>query len=222
MFRDRADAGQRLARRLAEYVHRNDVMVMGLLRGGVPVAFEIAQSLHALLDVLLVRKLGAPEEPELAMGAVASGGITILDHGLIRQLALSQHELARAIAIEEQELRRREQLYRDVRPKIEIKGRTVIVADDGIATGASMLAAIAVLRAQGAKKIVAAAPVAPSRVRDAIEKVADGFICLLVSDYFPAVGAFYRDFSQVEDGEVRRLLLRSARLLSGESADLRG
>lgn len=210
MFRDRADAGQSLAVRLSEFANRNDVLVMGLLRGGVTIAFEIARVLHAPLDVLFVRKLGAPEQPELAMGAVASGGIRILDRGLIHNLGLSEQELEAVIVTQEAEVRLREQLYEDVRPKVGIEGRVVILADDGIATGASMLAAVNVLRAQHAKKIVVAVPVAPPHAKKEMERAVDVFLCLHVIDDFPAVGAFYRDFSQVEDDEVRKLLVRAA------------
>jgi putative phosphoribosyl transferase len=217
MFRNRADAGQRLAARLTEFVNRDDVLVMGLLRGGVPVAFEIAHALHAPLDVLLVRKLGAPGQPELAMGAVAAGGIRILDRKLIQSLGLSHQELDNAIVSQETELRRREQLYNDVRPKVEVRDRIVILADDGIATGASMLAAVAVLRSQQPKKIVVAVPVAPPHAPKEMEQAADRFLCLQIAGNFPAVGAFYGDFSQVEDQEVRRVLLQAARF-SAKSA----
>jgi putative phosphoribosyl transferase len=209
MFRDRRDAGQRLAQRLAPYADRKDVLIFGLPRGGVPVAFEIAQALHLPLDVLLVRKLGAPGQPELAMGAIAAGGIKVLDHALIRQIGISDQELAAVIAREEEELRRREEMFGSRQSDLKLAGMQVIVVDDGIATGSSMQAAIQVLQAQKPARIVVAVPVAPPHAQSEIEAVAE-FVCLKVSEYFPAVGSFYRDFSQVEDEEVRSLLARSA------------
>jgi putative phosphoribosyl transferase len=206
MFRNRTDAGQRLAQRLIGYANREDVIVLGLPRGGVPVAFEIARQLRVALDILLVRKVGAPGQPELAMGAIASGGITILDHQLIRQLNISEQEVALTVAREQEELQRREQLYKDVRRVREIRDRYVIVVDDGIATGASMLAAIEVLHSQKPRKIIVATPVAPPHAEREMKTVVDEFICLLVSEYFPAVGFFYHDFSQVKDEEVRSFL----------------
>ena len=206
MFRNRADAGHRLAQRLIGYANREDVIVLGLPRGGVPVAFEVARQLRVALDILLVRKVGAPGQPELAMGAIASGGITILDHQLIRHLNINEQELALTVAREEEELRRREQLYKDVRKVKEIRDRCAIVVDDGIATGASMLAAIEVLHSQKPSKIIVAAPVAPPYAEREIKAVVDEFICLYVSEYFPAVGFFYHDFSQVGDEEVRSFL----------------
>ncbi len=209
MFRDRRDAGQRLAQRLTAYADRKDAMVFGLPRGGVPVAFEIAQALHLPLDVLLVRKLGAPGQPELAMGAIAAGGIKVLDYALIRQIGITEQELAAVIAREEEELRRREEMFGSRQSALRLAAMQVIVVDDGIATGSSMQAAIKVLQAHQPAKIVVAAPVAPPHARSEMEAVAE-FVCLKVSDYFPAVGLFYRDFSQVEDEEVRSLLALSA------------
>jgi putative phosphoribosyl transferase len=217
MFRDRTDAGQHLAKRLIGYGNRDDVIVVGLPRGGVPVASEIAQQLHAPLNILLVRKVGAPGQAELAMGAIAPGGIRILDHQLIRDLNIGEQELASIIAKEEGELLRREQFYKNVRGAIEIKDRRVIVVDDGIATGSSMLAAIRVLRSQAPARIIVATPVAPPHAEREIKRVVDEFVCVHVSEYFPAVGFFYRDFSQVEDEEVRDLLLRSTRLMKPNS-----
>jgi putative phosphoribosyl transferase len=210
MFHDRRDAGRRLAERLQEYAWREDVVVAGLLRGGIPVAFEIAQKQHVPLDVLLVRKLGAPDQPELAMGAVAPGGARVLDHSLIRKLGLSEQQVGEMISAEEEELHRREQLYADVRPQITARDKTVIAVDDGIATGASMMAAVSVLRAQGAKKVVVAVPVAPPHAVRDLSKVADEVVSLKITDYFPAVGFFYRDFQQITDEEVRDLLRRAS------------
>jgi len=209
MFYDRADAGLRLAKRLIGYTNRDDLTVLGLPRGGVPVAFEIARQLHAPLDILLVRKVGVPGQPELAMGAIASGGITILDHQLIRHFNIGEQELASILAKEEEELRHREHLYKHVHRDDVIKDRCVIVVDDGVATGSSMLAAIRLLRSQKPAKIIVAVPVAPPHAEREIRMVVDEWICLIVSDYFPAVGFFYRDFSQVGDEEVRSLLSHS-------------
>jgi putative phosphoribosyl transferase len=206
MFRDRTEAGQLLAKKLAAYAGRKDAIVLGLPRGGVPVAFEIAQELHLPLGILLVRKLGVPGQAELAMGAIAPGGIQILDHPMIRQLGITEHELASAIAEEEQELRRREQMYKSPHSRIAVNNLHVIVVDDGIATGSSMLAAIQVLQSQHTAKVIVAVPVAPPHARQEIEALAHEFVCLRVSEYFPAVGSFYRDFSQVDDEQVCRLL----------------
>lgn len=210
IFRNRSDAGKRLADRLQEYANHQNGVVTGLLRGGVPVAFEIAKELHLPLDVLLVRKLGAPGQPELAMGAVAPGGIRVLDQQLIQRLGLTQEQLVERITAEEAELCRREQIFQDVRPQIHLQGKTVLVVDDGIATGASMMAAIQVLRAAGAKKILVAAPVAPFQALRDLSTLADQVIILKVTEHFPAVGFFYRDFQQISDEAVRDYLLRSA------------
>jgi putative phosphoribosyl transferase len=209
MFRDRADAGQQLARKLAGFTDRPDVVVVGLLRGGVPVAFEIAQALHVPLDVLLVRKLGVPGQPELAMGAIASGGIKIIDRQMVHAMGLSREQVDTVVTLQTAELHRREQLYGDVLPGINMKDRIVIVVDDGIATGASMLAAVAVLRLQHPKEIIIATPVAPLHAQREMEKIADQFICLHLTDNFSAVGAFYKNFSQTEDREVRSLLIQA-------------
>jgi putative phosphoribosyl transferase len=215
MFRNRAEAGQLLAAELAGLKGKPDVLVMGLLRGGVPVAFEIARALHAPLDILLVRKLGVPTQPELAMGAVGAGGIRIIDHELVYDLRISTEILEKTIERQEVELRHRERLYSDVRSSISVRDRVTLIVDDGIATGSSILAAISVLRAQQPKSIIVAVPVAPTRARSKIERVADGFVCLYTAHDFSAVGAFYHDFGQVEDSEVRRLLSRFHHSASG-------
>lgn len=219
MFRDRREAGQLLAQKLASYTDRNDTVVLGLPRGGVPVAFEIASELHSPLDILLVRKLGVPGQSELAMGAIGPGGVKILDHVMIRQLGIADEEVAATITEEEEELKRREQIYASCRPLVSITGQNVIVVDDGIATGASMLAAIQVLRSQQPARIIVAVPVAPPHTRSEIEAVAQEFVCLRVSEYFPAVGSFYRDFSQVDDQEVCRLLTYSVGSLAKRVAE---
>lgn len=212
MFRDRRDAGQRLAAHLLSYANRKDTIVMALPRGGVPVAFEIAQRLLAPLDVLLVRKLGAPGEPELAMGAIASGGAKLLDYSLIQALELTEQQLTDVVAAEEAELERREQFYKAARPGIDIRDKVVILVDDGLATGASMLVAIGVVRSMQPKKIVVAVPVSPPHAKQEVEKLAGEVVCLLVTPHFPAVGAFYRDFSQTSDEEVRMLLMQAAKV----------
>ena len=210
MFHDRVDAGRQLARKLAPYANREDVLVLGIPRGGVPVAFEVAQALHAPLDVLLVRKLGVPGERELAMGAIASGGARILNQRLIAELGVTEKQVAETIADQEAELQRREELYRGVRPGIPIQGRIIILVDDGIATGSSMLAAIEALRTLQPKKIVVAVPVAPTHAETDIGNVADEFICVDQPEWFYGIGQFYQDFSQTQDLEVRVLLERSA------------
>jgi len=210
MFRDRTEAGQLLAKKLIQYAGSENAIVLGLPRGGVPVAFEISRQLHRPLSILLVRKLGVPGQSELAMGAIAAGGIRILDRAMIRQLGITEEEVGSAIAEEEQEMRRREQTYKVSHSNIQLRGLNVIVVDDGIATGSSMLAAIQVLRVQQPAKIIVAVPVAPPHARQEIEALAHEFVCLRVSEYFPAVGSFYRDFSQVDDEQVCRLLALSS------------
>lgn len=210
MFRDRTEAGRLLAKKLAAYTNSRDAVVLALPRGGVPVAFEIARELHLPMGILLVRKLGVPGQAELAMGAIAAGGVRILDRAMIRQLGITEEELDATIAEEEEELRRREEIYGSPQTKIAVNNRHVILVDDGIATGASMLAAIQVLRTQQPAKITVAVPVAPPHARQQIESEAQEFVCLKISEYFPAVGSFYRDFSQVDDEEVRRLLAASS------------
>jgi len=212
MFHDRAHAGRLLAKKLASYANREDVLVLGIPRGGVPVASEVARALHAPLDVLLVRKLGTPGQRELAMGAIASGGIRILNQQLIAELGISEEQLAETIAAQESELQRREQLYRGVRPGISVQGKITILVDDGIATGSSMLAAIDALRMLQPKAIVVAVPVAPSRGVEQIQNVVDKFICLLEPHWFLGIGEFYENFSPTEDSDVRGLLEGAAEL----------
>lgn len=214
MFANRVDAGRRLARKLTGYANRDDVVVLGIPRGGVPVAFEVAKAIHAPLDVLLARKLGVPGERELAMGAIASGGARILNRRLIAELGVTEEQVAETIAEQEAELHRREELYRGVRPSIAILGKTIILVDDGIATGSSMLAAVEALRTLHPKKIVVAVPVAPTNADKDIGNVADEFICLDQPEWFLSIGRFYEDFSQVDDLEVRALLERSTEAAS--------
>jgi len=210
MFRDRSEAGQLLAGKLARYADSKETVVLALPRGGVPVAFEIARKLHLPLDILLVRKLGVPGQAELAMGAIAAGGIRVLDRVMIRQLGITEEELASAISEEEGELRRREEIYRNCRSSEMMSRQNAIVVDDGIATGSTMLAAIQILQSQQQAKIIVAVPVAPPHAQREVEAVAHEFACLVLSEYFPAVGSFYRDFSQLDDEEVCRLLTIAA------------
>ncbi len=210
MFHDRADGGQQLAERLSQYAGRKDVIVLGIPRGGVPVAFEVAQALGVPLDILLVRKLGTPGQRELAMGAIASGGVRILNEDVVRELGITQADVESAVREQQVELQRREEYFRGSRTAVSVEGKTVIVVDDGIATGSSMLAAIEALRTLHPGRIVVATPVAPPQVRARMLKSADGFVTVHTPERFFAIGEFYEDFSQTEDSEVRDLLRRAA------------
>jgi putative phosphoribosyl transferase len=206
-FQDRAEAGRELGQRLAEeYARRDDVLVLALPRGGVVVGREVAEILDAPLDVLVVRKLGFPGQVELAMGAIASGGARVLNEALLEQTGLPRDRVDAVVARELEELRRREQLYRGARPPPDAAGKTVIVVDDGLATGSTMLAAVQALRSQEPARIVAAVPTAPPQTCTALEEVADEVVCLRQPYPFYAVGLSYEDFSEVGDDEVRRLL----------------
>jgi predicted phosphoribosyltransferase len=206
IFQDRTDAGRQLAERLLNFAGRDDVIVLALPRGGVPVAFEVAQRLGVSLDVFVVRKLGVPGHEELAMGAIASGGVRVLNEDVLYVLPDAQSIVEMVTAIEREELKRRERNYRGDRPAPEVRGRTVILVDDGFATGATMRAAAAALRQQGAAKIIVAVPVgAPSTCQE-IRSVADEVVCLQTPDSFMGVGQYYDDFSQTTDEEVRELL----------------
>lgn len=213
-FSNRAEAGQLLAEKLLQYAGRDDVIVLGLPRGGVPVAFEVAQRLHAPLDVFIVRKLGVPGFEELAVGAIASGGVRVLNEDVARALPNADDIIESVTARETAELQRREQSYRDGRPPPELRNRTVILVDDGLATGATMRAAVRALRQRDVAKIVVAAPVgAPETCRE-FENEADEIVCAMAPEYFQAVGQYYQDFSQTSDDEVRELLARAAQGLS--------
>lgn len=208
-YADRVAAGEALAESLQEFGGRTDVVVLGLPRGGVPVAFAVAQRLSAQLDVLVVRKLGLPRHPELAMGAVASGadGLQVvrnpevIAHGRVRERVF-----AKVLTAETAELRRREALYRGSRPPVDLRGRTVIVVDDGLATGASMRVALRVIREQGAAYLVVAVPIGPVDVCAALASEVDRLVCPWTPRDFVAVGAGYREFGQTTNEEVRRLL----------------
>ncbi len=209
-FQDRREVGRLLATKLREYAHRPDVLVLGLPRGGVPVAFEIARALDAPLDVLVVRKLGVPGREALAMGAIAGGGIRVLQDEVVRELGITPGVIERVTAAERQELVRRESLYRGNRPPLDVRGRTVIVVDDGIATGATMKAAVAALRAMQPARIVVATPVAAREICDAMRQSADVCTCYETPARFSAVGLWYRDFTQTTNAEVRTLLDQAA------------
>jgi putative phosphoribosyl transferase len=210
-FTDRAEAGRTLAGLLDAYAHRDDVVVLALPRGGVPVAFEVARTLGVALDVLVVRKLGVPWQAELAMGAIASGGALYVDEALVREIALPQAAFDRVLASERAELERREQSYRvPHKMPVEIEGRVAIVVDDGVATGASMKAAVRALRARQPAKIVAALPVAPPGATQKLAEDVDEFVCALTPVNFYAVGQFYADFSEATDDDVRALLAQAS------------
>jgi len=209
-FRNRAEAGRRLAEKLASYANRPDVLVLALPRGGVPVGFEVADALGAPLDVFLVRKLGVPGYEELAMGAVASGGRRVLNDEIVRGLGISDTEIDAAVARELQELARRERLYRGDRPPPDVSGRTVVLVDDGLATGATMRAAVQALRQQQPARIVVAVPTASPDTCEALRAEADEVICTMTPEPFFAVGHWYDDFAQTTDDEVHDLLARAA------------
>jgi putative phosphoribosyl transferase len=211
LFRDRIEAGRRLGQRLKrEAIGGPDVLVLALPRGGVPVGFAITQILNADLDILLVRKLGVPGHEELAMGAIASGGIRVLNDALISDLGISMTVIDRVTAREQQEIQRREQLYRDGRPALPIKDRIVILVDDGLATGASMLAAARAARAQQPERAIVAVPVASRDACEEFQQYVDEVICAETPEPFYSVGSWYEDFSQTSDAEVRELLQRAS------------
>lgn len=209
-FRDRHEAGRHLATALRAYAGRPDVLVLALPRGGVPVGYEVALALDAPLDVMQVRKLGVPGHEELAMGAIASGGVRIVSQDVVELLQIPDRVIATVAAAEERELDRRERMYRQGRPFPDMRGRTVILVDDGLATGSTMRAAAAALRAEGAGRIVAAVPVAPQESCDALGDMVDEVVCAITPQPFRAVGEWYDDFTQIGDDEVRDLLSQSA------------
>jgi putative phosphoribosyl transferase len=209
-FPNRAEAGRLLAKSLEKYADRNDVIVLGLPRGGVPVAYEVAKSLRAPLDVFIVRKLGVPGFEELAAGAIASGGVRVLNEDVLRALPNADEIIESVTAKETADLERREKSYRDDRPAPEFRDRVVILVDDGLATGATMRAAVKALRQRGVAKIVVAVPVGPPDTCREFEDEADETICASAPEFFQAVGQYYEDFSQTSDDEVRALLSRAA------------
>lgn len=218
IFANRAEAGRSLAWRLEKYANRNDVVVLGIPRGGVPVAFEVAEALRAPLDVFLIRKLGVPGQEELAFGAIASGGVRVLDPHILRALSIPSRQIESITEQARQELKRREAAYRDDQRLLPVTGKTVILIDDGIATGASLLAGIRALRQLRPAKIVVAVPVAPAPVCEQLAYEADEMICVATPEPFGAVGQFYDDFSQVEDKEVIELLASHQRAESATEA----
>jgi putative phosphoribosyl transferase len=209
IYRDRIEAGRRLASRLADYADRPDVLVLALPRGGVPVAFEVARELHAPLDIFLVRKLGLPGHEELAMGAIATGGVRVLNEDVVAHLRIPGEVIDSVAADELRELERRERAYRGDRPAPDVRGKTVILVDDGLATGSTMRAAAAALRQQQPARIVVAVPVSARQTCDEYRMGVDEIICAVTPEPFQAVGLWYKDFSQTTDEEVRDLLARA-------------
>ncbi len=207
---DRRTAGQTLAQALQPYAHRNDTIVLGLPRGGVPVAAEVAKALQAPLDVILVRKLGVPGHSELAMGAIASGGVRVMNEDVLRSVGVSPVAIEAVATKEGHELERRERTYRGDRPWPDLAGRCVILVDDGLATGATMHAAIDAVRAQKPGRIVVAVPVAPPDTVHRLELLVDEVVCPLQPEPFIAIGQWYQAFSQVSDAEVEALLAEQA------------
>jgi len=209
-FLDRIDGGQRLARQLSRWKRDPDGLVLALPRGGVPVGYAVAEALELPLDVFVVRKLGVPGHEELAMGAIASGGVRILNREIVDELRISDSEIAAVAANEEREMRRREWIYREGRPAESARGKTVILVDDGLATGATMRAAIQAVRRQAPARVIVAVPVAAADTCQALREEADEVVCLLTPRYFRAVGLWYEEFGQTSDGEVQEYLEKAA------------
>ena len=209
MFQDRIQAGRSLSARLSEFAGEKNLLVLALPRGGVPVGFEIARAMKAPLDAFLVRKLGVPGQEELAMGAIASGGIRLLDDKTLRAIGISPRKVEEITHREMQELKRREQAYRGNREALDVRGRTIILVDDGMATGLTMRAAVIALRQAGSKQIIVAVPVASREACREIEKIADTVVCLHTPLEFFAVGQWYENFSQTSDEEVHDFLDRA-------------
>jgi len=210
IYRDRTDAGKRLATLLTAYANRPDVLVLALPRGGVPVAFEVAKALRAPLDFFLVRKLGAPGQKELAMGAIATGGVRVLNEDVVEYLQIPDNVIDEIAADELQELERREHAYRGNRPAPDVRGKTVILVDDGLATGSTMRAAAAALRQQKPARIIIAVPVSAPQTCDEYRMGVDEIVCDVTPEPFHAVGQWYKDFSQTTDEEVSNLLEKAA------------
>jgi putative phosphoribosyl transferase len=218
IFRDRYDAGRQLALELARANHQRDALVLALPRGGVPVAYEVARMLDLPLDVLVVRKVGLPGQPELAMGAVASGGARVVNEDVMVQVADAAAVFEKVATLELLELERRELAYRGTRPPLAVAGRQCIVVDDGLATGATMEAAVRALRAMEAEHIVVAVPVASTSARERLEGCADAVVCVREPAYFNSVGQWYEDFAQTEDAEVERLLNASGHVIGARGS----
>lgn len=215
-FRNRREAGRALAEKLQAYTGRNDVLILALPRGGVPVAYEVATALRVPLDVFLVRKLGLPEEEELAMGAIASGGVRVLNDEVVKYLRIPDSVIDAVAAREQRELERRERLYRDDLPAPDVRGRTVILIDDGLATGSTMRAAVLALRQRQPARIIVAVPVAPPFTCGEFRQEADECICVLQPTMFDGVGRWYADFTQTTDSEVQALLKQAAMANRGD------
>jgi putative phosphoribosyl transferase len=209
-FQDRYEAGQALAAKLEHHAGDPDVVVLALPRGGVPVGYEVSQALNAPLDIFLVRKIGVPGYEELAMGAVASGGVKIFNHEVLQRLGISERILDGIVREKERELEQQEKAYRGERPPTQIEGRTVILVDDGLATGASMRAAVQAVKKKSAKSVIVAVPVGSADTCNQLQSEVDEVICGMTPEPFYAVGAWYSDFMQVTDEEVRELLDRAA------------
>ena len=205
-FQNREEAGQQLALKLLKFAERSDVLVLGLPRGGVPVAYEIAKALHVPLDICLVRKLGVPRHKELAMGAIAAGGVRVLNYDIISWLGISSKTIEHIAAIELKELQRRDRFYRGDQTQPKIRDQTIILVDDGLATGSTMRAAISVIKPQQPAYLVVAVPVSPSQTYQILKAEVDEAICLIKPDNFYAIGVWYEDFTQVSDEEVKHLL----------------
>lgn len=210
-FEDRQQAGRLLAERLGEYSGRDDVIVLGLPRGGIPVAFEVAERLDVPLDVFVVRKLGVPGQEELAMGAIASGNVRVLNEDVIRPLAITPEDVEQVTAEEQQELERRERIYRGQRPRAQLDGRVVILVDDGLATGSTMRAAVAAARQHAPSRVVVAVPTGAPDTFERLAVAADECICLIQPEPFYAVGLWYENFEQTTDQQVRQLLEQAHR-----------
>jgi putative phosphoribosyl transferase len=210
LFKDRSEAGRELAATLQKYSGRQDVLVLALPRGGVPVGYEVARALHAPIDVFVVRKLGVPGHEEFAMGAVASGGVRVLNEQVVNVLRIPDYVIDAVAAWEQQELDRRERTYRANRPLPDVRGKTVILVDDGLATGSTMLAAVKALRQLKPARIVVAVPVASPDTCELLKDEVDEVVCAVTPEPFYAVGLWYQDFSQTSDEEVRGLLLQSS------------
>jgi putative phosphoribosyl transferase len=209
MFRDRYDAGEALAERLREFAGRADVIVLALPRGGVPVGYVVARELGVPLDVFVVRKLGTPGQPELAMGAIASGGVRVLNADVVESLGIPEWAIEQVTRQEQEELERREGQYRGDRPPLDVRGKTVILVDDGLATGSTMRAAAVALRKAGAAGIIVAVPVASRATCDQLREEGNEVVCATTPEPFYAVGQWYKDFAQTTEDEVRELLERA-------------